>query len=355
MLSSLYGADLKAVHRIGILVAAQPCMKHRRNNGAGTLVVGHVLFPVTLPAGMVRGTVASSVSSRNDSGEAFLARPSPRLPRHDGLQSPAVFGAASLLFHAAVIAALVAVVGTRGARTPEADRRQAVAARLEMPRLVVLMEPARPGPGGGGGGGGNRQWGPIPRARARGRDVITLPIAKPVAPTTPPPDEDPLPQAVALDAKPLASALDFQIGSLDGSPTLNTSQGRGSGGGVGDGVGTGIGSGRGPGVGPGSGGGTGGGVYRPGGAVTAPTLLREVKPTYTAEALRAKIQGSVLLEVIVQRDGTPRDIRIIGSLDRDGLDRQAVLAVEQWRFVAGRLNGTPVDVLATIILDFHIR
>ena len=81
----------------------------------------------------------------------------------------------------------------------------------------------------------------------------------------------------------------------------------------------------------------------------------EVKPTYSAEALRAKIQGSVFLEAIVQRDGTPRDIRVIRSLDPGGLDHQAVLAVEQWRFGAGRLNGTPVDVLVTIILDFQIR
>ena len=84
-------------------------------------------------------------------------------------------------------------------------------------------------------------------------------------------------------------------------------------------------------------------------------MLREVKPTYTAEALRAKIQGSVLLEVVVQRDGTPRDIRVIRSLDPKGLDLEAVLAVERWRFRPGRLNGVPVDVLVTIALDFSVR
>ena len=44
------------------------------------------------------------------------------------------------------------------------------------------------------------------------------------------------------------------------------------------------------------------------------TLLREVKPTYTVAALRAKIQGSVVLEVVGQCDGTRRDIRVIRSL-----------------------------------------
>ena len=124
---------------------------------------------------------------------------------------------------------------------------------------------------------------------------------------------------------------------------------------MGEGIGTGIGSGRGPGIGPGSGGGFGGGTYRPGNGVTSPTLLTQVKPAYTAQALRAKIQGSVVLEAIVQANGTPRDIRVIRSLDAFGLDREAILAVEQWRFGPGRLNGTPVDVLVTIALDFSIR
>jgi TonB family protein len=182
-----------------------------------------------------------------------------------------------------------------------------------------------------------------------------LPVAPPIIATARPADIASPPQLIILDAKPLASGLAFQVGSLDGVLTLGTSQGPGSGGGVGEGVGTGIGSGRGPGLGPGSGGGTGGGVYRPGIGVTSPTLLLQVKPTYTTEALHAKIQGSVLLEVVVQSDGTPRDIRVIRSLDPRGLDQQAVLAVEQWRFGPGRLNGLPVDVLITIVLDFNIR
>jgi protein TonB len=84
-------------------------------------------------------------------------------------------------------------------------------------------------------------------------------------------------------------------------------------------------------------------------------VILEVKPIYTTEALLTRIQGSVLLEVVVQRDGTPRDIRVIRSLDAGGLDRQAVRAVERWRFGAGRLNGVPVDVLVTILVDFQIH
>ena len=69
----------------------------------------------------------------------------------------------------------------------------------------------------------------------------------------------------------------------------------------------------------------------------------------------AKVQGSDFLEVVVQRDGTTRDIRVVRSLDPNGLDLEAVHAVEAWRFNPGRLNGVPVDVLVTIALDFAIR
>ena len=75
---------------------------------------------------------------------------------------------------------------------------------------------------------------------------------------------------------------------------------------------------------------------------------------YTPEAMRAKIQGLVTLEVVVLRDGTPGDIRIVRSLDPGGLDRQAIAAVREWRFNPGRLNGVPVDVLVTIELSFRI-
>lgn len=51
------------------------------------------------------------------------------------------------------------------------------------------------------------------------------------------------------------------------------------------------------------GGGTGGGVYRPGGSVTAPQLVLQVRPSYTASALDRRIQGSVMLELVVTEKG----------------------------------------------------
>jgi TonB family protein len=61
------------------------------------------------------------------------------------------------------------------------------------------------------------------------------------------------------------------------------------------------------------------------------------------------------LELVVTRDGLPSNIRITQSLDPRGLDEQAIGAVRQWRFAPGRLGGTPVDVLVTVVLDFSIH
>jgi protein TonB len=179
-------------------------------------------------------------------------------------------------------------------------------------------------------------------------------VAKPVIASERLKDETPPPQQVALDAKPLASGTTSLMGLPDAPSSLPFSQGSGFGEGVDEGTGTGIGLGTGPGLGPGSGGGFGGGAYRLGRGVVPPTLLKKVRPKYTAEALRQEIQGSVMLEVVVGRDGTPLAVRVTRSLDPGGLDEEAITAAREWRFTPGRVGETPVDVLVTIVLDFRI-
>jgi protein TonB len=71
--------------------------------------------------------------------------------------------------------------------------------------------------------------------------------------------------------------------------------------------------------------------------------------------MRRKIQGTVILDVVVGRDGVPLAIGVARSLDQHGLDDEAIRAVKQWRFNPGRLGDTPVDVLVKIVLDFHIH
>jgi TonB family protein len=95
------------------------------------------------------------------------------------------------------------------------------------------------------------------------------------------------------------------------------------------------------------------GVYRVGGGVSAPQILERFEPSYTEEARAARIQGSVLLYVEVQADGTAGQIKVLRSLDV-GLDQKAVEAVGTWKFKPGMKDGQPVSVQATIEVNFRL-
>jgi TonB family protein len=229
-------------------------------------------------------------------------------------------------------------------------------------RMVFL---AIPGPGGGGGGGGLKMKTPPPKAERKGPAKMSSPLPArelppPMKPTPKPPEPPPKP----LEAKPLppvmapivtkpAETRDVE-GVMAKVPEAPPSQGPGSGGSVGSGKGTGIGQGEGPGIGEGSGGGTGGGPYRPGSGVEPPRLLREVKADYSDEARRANIEGEVVLEIVVRRDGSVGDVKILRGL-RGGLNERAIEAVRQWRFSPGRMKGTPVDVAVEVGVEFRLR
>ncbi|HEY7476552.1 MAG TPA: M56 family metallopeptidase [Vicinamibacterales bacterium] len=85
-----------------------------------------------------------------------------------------------------------------------------------------------------------------------------------------------------------------------------------------------------------------------------PRIMRQVVPKYTSAALRAKVQGQVIAQVIVDADGTVGKARVIQSLDPD-LDEQALLAVRQWLFQAGELDGRAVPVVVIATLDFRLH
>lgn len=215
---------------------------------------------------------------------------------------------------------------------------------------------SQPGPGGGGGGGGNKMKEPPRQAELPGKDKLTVPVEKkPNLEQQAKVEPNPI-ELLNIPAKELAAALDSLPGAIDTTPGPTVSQGSGSGGGAGTGSGTGIGPGSGSGLGPGSGGGTGGGNYRPGNGVTTPVVLREVKPQYTSDAMRAKVQGSVWLECVVRPDGSVGDVKVIRSLDSTfGLDLEAMKAARQWKFRPGTRMGEPVNVLVIIQLDFTLR
>ena len=83
-------------------------------------------------------------------------------------------------------------------------------------------------------------------------------------------------------------------------------------------------------------------------------MLREIKADYTDAARRAGITGEVLLEIVVRRDGTVGEVRIVRGLS-GGLSERAVDAVRQWRFTPATRHGSPVDILVEVGVEFKLR
>jgi TonB family protein len=224
----------------------------------------------------------------------------------------------------------------------------------QMPNDIIWLN--SPGPGGGGGGGGNKSPEPPKKAELPGKEKITIPVAKPPVLSPEIPKEVPKQDTqLNIPAVNTSSGVMEMPGTLTGLPAVS-SQGSGTGTGAGTGNGSGIGSGTGSGLGAGTGGGTGGGAYRPGNGVLMPEVINEVKPSYTADAMRQKIQGIVMVEAVVMPDGTVGQVQVIRSLDGTfGLDQEALKAVRRWRFRPGTRFGQPVPVLVEIELTFTLR
>jgi TonB family protein len=218
---------------------------------------------------------------------------------------------------------------------------------------------------GGGGGGGTRALTPaskgvLPRASDK-QFVPPTPVVVNMAPEL---IMEPTVIAPVLASLPTNVSGLLPIGDPNGV-VGPPSAGPGTGGGIGDGTGHGVGSGTGPGVGPGSGGGYGGGPYRPGGGtegpyqlggvggLSAPTCPVRPEPTYSDDARKAHIQGTVVLDSVIQKDGTINVKGVSRSLGY-GLDDAAREALRNWKCNPGKLDGKPVAVQIQIVINFHL-
>lgn len=202
----------------------------------------------------------------------------------------------------------------------------------------------------GGGAGGDRSTVPVSRGTppnfseqqlAPPAIVVRNPVAKlQVDPTLQGPPQLKLPQS-------------NQLGDLLAANTTIPSNGIGGNGGLGANHGTGIGTGDGPGLGPGTGGGCCSGVFHVGNGVAAPRAIYDPDPEYSEEARQAKYQGTVVLAIVVDSSGHPRDVRVARSLGL-GLDQKAVEAVEKWKFTPGVKDGVPVAVQVNVEVSFRL-
>ncbi len=97
-----------------------------------------------------------------------------------------------------------------------------------------------------------------------------------------------------------------------------------------------------------------GGVQRYHVAMTKPEAIFKPSPVYTETARRAGKEGVVIVEAIIDLDGTVRDVQVLKGLGY-GLDESAVSAVERWRFRPATLDGRAVPVYYTLTVIFRLR
>ena len=94
------------------------------------------------------------------------------------------------------------------------------------------------------------------------------------------------------------------------------------------------------------------GPVRVGGALTTPALVSRVEPEYPRLAMMAQVQGVVILEAVVDRQGRVENVEILRSIPL--LDKAAIAAVQQWRYSPLLLNGKAERFVVTVTLSFSL-
>ena len=105
-------------------------------------------------------------------------------------------------------------------------------------------------------------------------------------------------------------------------------------------------------------------VYNVGGAVTPPAVLKKVGPTWPKNARKRRIEGRCLIALVVDAEGNPQDIHVLRSIGENltgkdkaaaaELDRAALQAVAEYRFVPAQKDGKPVPVRVNVEVNFKL-
>ncbi|HEX4955104.1 MAG TPA: energy transducer TonB [Thermoanaerobaculia bacterium] len=179
--------------------------------------------------------------------------------------------------------------------------------------------------------------------RPRPTTPAPVPTTPPTTPVQPTVVEDLEDEPEAAETAPIDDLL----------PTDEAGTGNGPPGSVGEG------SGDGPLPGDGAG---GGGqeeapaetIYEVGGEVTKPEKLHGPAPLYPEAARRARLQGTVIVEAVIDRTGRVTNVKVLKGMP-GGLDRAAVAAVSDWRFRPATRKGEPVPVVFRLTVQFSLN
>jgi TonB family protein len=239
---------------------------------------------------------------------------------------------ASLLLHVLIVILVILLSPVRIENAPSRTQDQT-------PRNRIFLQPV-PAPSKGGGGSQSPlapSRGQLPRYALR---QFTPPVVTP---------ENPHPKlamepTIVLDVK-FASLPDGPIGLPNGS-LGPPSGGPGRRGGIGDGYEGGIGDDAGPGI-------EGSRAERLHAGMKPPVALIRTEPEYSEQARVARLQGTVVVEGIIDERGHTADLRVRQPLGL-GLDEKAIEAVKMWRFRPATRDGKPLAITAIFELNFRL-
>jgi protein TonB len=94
------------------------------------------------------------------------------------------------------------------------------------------------------------------------------------------------------------------------------------------------------------------GPVRVGGNIHAPAKISNVAPAYPPMARKARVEGTVSLEATINTQGRVTDVKVLRG--NPLLDDAAADAVKEWKYSPTLLNGTPVAVVMTVTVNFHL-
>ena len=85
-----------------------------------------------------------------------------------------------------------------------------------------------------------------------------------------------------------------------------------------------------------------------------PVLVKKVEPAYPDVARRARIEGKVTLQAVVQTNGDVGEVSVLASTN-PMFNESAIAAVRQWKYKPALQNGRPVAVYYTVVVKFTLR
>jgi protein TonB len=95
------------------------------------------------------------------------------------------------------------------------------------------------------------------------------------------------------------------------------------------------------------------GALRVGGGISAPKKIRDARPVYPEDARAAGVQGIVIVEAVIGKDGKVESATVLRGIPM--LDQAALDAVRQWEFTPTFVNGAPVSVIVTMTVNFTLQ